>query len=168
MKSSLRFWLAAAVIVGLSLAPKVTLGVLRDHTSPPPARSERLRAFLAGTGVEAVAPIREEKTPLEIAGWRFRTGGCSVAAFPSGPRGTFDQAARNEARVTTGARMSYFYRGAVTSEPPTWSLALDILTFRALSPFTPSRALEPGYTVLVYSEGCVAPTHLPWGRFTSD
>lgn len=168
MKSSLRFWLAAAGVVGLSLAPKLILSWLRDQSSPPPARSERLRRYLVGVSDGPVTAIVGGKLAPGIDGWRFEAGGCAASAFPSAPRGTFDIPARAEARSMVGARMAYVYRGKVSASPPTLPLAVDIIAFRAVSAFLPAKRDEPGYTVLVFPNGCATAAALPWSRFRSD
>jgi hypothetical protein len=168
VKSSPRFWLAAAFVVSLSLAPKVVLDRLRASSPPPPTRAEQLRRFLAEVSEGPVSAIAGGKDRKDVAGWRFEAGRCAASAFPSSPSGTFDIAARSEAHATAGARMAYVYRGAVSCSPPTWSLALDTIAFRAVSPFSPSRTYAPGYTVLVFRDDCSAATTLPWSRFRSD
>jgi hypothetical protein len=168
VKSSLSFWLAAAAIVSLSLAPKIVLGALRVAAPPAPTRAERLRTFLTGVSDGPVTAIGGGKLAPVIDGWRFETAGCAASAFPSGPRGTFDIAASDEAHIMPGSRTAYVYRGAVSPEPPTWRVAQDVIAFRAISGFLPAKRDEPGYTVLVFPNGCAAAIALPWSRFRSD
>jgi hypothetical protein len=167
VNSSLRFWLVAGAIVSVCLAPKIILGGLRNSSSPPPTRAERLRRFLIGVSDGPVSAIGAGKGAPDIAGWRFEAGRCPASAFPSGQRGTFDLAARAEAHALADARLAYVYRGAVSPGPPTWPLALDTIAFRAVSAFSPSKEDAPGYTVLVYPGSCPAATTLPWRRFRS-
>lgn len=166
VKSSPSFWLAAAAVLVLSLAPKAVLGVLRARTAPTTTPSEKLRAFLVASSDGAVEPIRENNAARDLVGWRFVSRGCAAQAFTSGRPGNLDFPAHEHA--AKGARLVYFYRGTVSDRPPAWRLAIDVMVFRMFAEFTPSRAHEPGYVILVYPPGCAGPRSLPWGPFRSD
>ncbi len=121
-----------------------------DH-APPAPRSEVLGRFLAATTGAPIEPVAD--------GWRFRSGACQMSAFPSGPRGTLDLGPKSRARRRD--RIAYVYRGELRAEPPTWTLASDVIFYRLTSAIRPAN--EPGYVVLIYPKDCAAPS-LPWSR----
>ena len=166
MKYPLRFWLAALAVVLASLTPKLTLSALRQAAPPPPTAEDRLRAFLSEASRAPVEPvparIHGRDSATEIAGWRFTSGGCSAEAFLSGLPGNLDFQAH--ARATKGARIAYVYRGRVLEQPPTARLALDVIAFRSLAEFSPVRADEPRYVVVVVPGRCAQPLALPWAN----
>ena len=162
MRSLPRFWLTATVVVLLSLAPKAVLGILRARapaTTPP---NQQLRAFLVSASGGPVEPIRAEGGK-EIAGWRFGSAECVGQAFLSGLPGVLDYEAH--AHAPDGARILYAYGGAVTDRPPSGRLAVDVMAFRLIWEFLPTKANEPRYLVLVYPRACAAPPALPWDSF---
>jgi hypothetical protein len=166
VKSWLRFWLAAAAVVLASLAPKMVLTVLRQTSAPAPSADDRLRTFLVAATRATVEPVLAEKatrtSARDIAGWRFRSGGCVGEAFLSGLPGNLDYQAH--ALAPKGARISYVYRGLVSQGPPTARLAFDVMAFRSLAEFSPASAEEPRYVVVVAPGDCAASLSLPWDR----
>jgi hypothetical protein len=162
VKSSLRYWLAAAALVLLSLAPKIVLGVLRDRATAPTSPEAQLRTFLITASRGPAEPIRAQRGP-DIVGWRFHSGGCVGQAFLSGLPGALDNEAH--AHASDAARLVYLYRGDLSDRPPSWRLAADVMAFRLSWEFLPVRAEEPRYVVLIYPKACAAPLSLPWSAF---
>lgn len=160
MKSSLSVWLAASLILALSLSLKVAADPSTARGVRPPPRTEELHRFLAGAVEAPIEPIAAPADSKENGGWRFRYGDCQAAAFPSGPRGSLDLFARKHARRRD--QVAYVYRGELRSTPPTWTLATDVVVHRLTTPFRVAN--EPGYVVLVYPKDCGPPSALPWGR----
>jgi hypothetical protein len=167
MKTSPRFWLAATAVVLASLLPKMVLSVLRQGSAAAAtaAPSERLRTFLVTTTGAPVQPVSAKGAAQtgsgEIAGWRFRSGGCAGQAFLSGLPGNLDFQAH--AWAPKGARISYVYRGLVSPRPPMARLAFDVMASRSIAEFLPASAVEPRYVVVVVPGDC-APPALPWVR----
>jgi hypothetical protein len=112
--------------------------------------------------VEPVAAKGAAQTgSREIAGWRFRSGGCVGQAFLSGLPGNLDFQAH--ALAPKGARISYVYRGLISARPPTARLAVDVMATRSFAEFSPTSVVEPRYVVVVVPGDC-APPALPWVR----
>ncbi|HEY2480607.1 MAG TPA: hypothetical protein VGI30_00225 [Caulobacteraceae bacterium] len=162
MNSSSRFWLAAGAALLVSLASKVILGVLRDRLPEAPSANEKLREFLIASRVGPVAPVWATRPAPGIVGWRFGSGVCAGQAFPSDLPGNLDFQAQTHA--PDRAHVSYVYRGLVERRPPKMRLAVDVITFRLFSEFTPTRAHEPSYVVVVYAASCSASPSLRWDR----
>jgi hypothetical protein len=160
VKSSLSVWLAASLVLALSLSLKVAADPSMASGVRPPPRTEELRRFLAGAAAAPIEPIAAPADGKENGGWRFRYGDCQAAAFPSGPRGSLDLFARKHARRTD--QLAYVYRGELRPTPPTWTLATDVIVHRLTTPFRVAN--EPGYVVLIYPRDCGPPSGLPWGR----
>ena len=166
MRSSTSGYAAAAAVLALSLVLKLAVSPAWADHAPPPPRGEVLRRFLAATTVGGVEPIAARTGEREGggAGWRFRSNDCAVSAYPSGPRGSFDLAARSHARRRD--QIAYVYRGELSATPPTWALAADVVLYRLTSTFRPAN--EPGYVVLIYPKTCAAPSTLPWSRLPAS
>ena len=164
MKSSLSVWLAASLVLALSLSLKVAADPSTDRGVRPPPRTEQLHRFLAGAVEAPIDPIAAPAGSKENIGWRFRSGACQVSAFPSGPRGSLDLFARSHARRRDN--IAYVYRGVLLPTPPTWTLATDVVVHRLMTPFRVAN--EPGYVVLIYPKDCEPPSGLPWARLPID
>jgi hypothetical protein len=160
VKSSLSVWLAASLILALSLSLKVAADPSTASGVRPPPRTEQLHRFLAGAAEAPIEPVAAPAGSIDGGGWRFRSGNCQVSAFPSGTRGSLDMFARSHARRSD--QIAYVYRGELRTTPPTWTLATDVIVHRLTTPFR--AANEPGYVVLIYPRDCGAPSDLPWGR----
>jgi hypothetical protein len=161
VRSSTRAYIIAAAVLALSLGIKVAVSpAWAGHATPPP-RAEVLRRFLAASTVGRIEPIVGPASQAAAAdGWRFQSGACQVAAFPSGPRGTLDLGVKSHARRRD--RIAYVYRGELRTTPPTWTLATDVILYHLTSMIRPAN--EPGYVVLIYPADCAAPLALPWAR----
>jgi hypothetical protein len=165
VRSSTSGYAAAAAVLALSLVLKLAVSpAWAGHATPPPPRGEVLRRFLAATTVGGVEPIAAPAGEGHGAGWRFRSDDCAMSAYPSGPRGSFDLAAKSHARRRD--RIAYVYRGELSATPPTWALAADVVLYRLTSAFRPEN--EPGYVVLIYPKTCAAPATLPWNRLPTS
>ena len=160
MRSSTRVYVAAAAVLALSLSIKVLVSPAWAGHAPPPPRTEVLRRFLAGSTGGRIEPIAAKGSNTAADGWRFRSGACQVAAFPSGPRGTLDLGVKSYARRRD--RIAYVYRGELRPTPPTWTLATDVILYHLTSMIRPAN--EPGYVVLIYPKDCAPPLALPWER----
>ena len=160
MKSSTRIWIAASVVLALSLSLKVLASPAWSGGATPTSRSEVLRRFLATTTGGRLEEIAAPANSGDSGGWRFKSGACRAAAFPSGPRGSLDLFARSHARKRD--TIAYVYRGEFRSTPPTSALARDVIIHRLTTALHPTS--EPGYVVLVYPKGCAPPSDLPWAR----
>jgi hypothetical protein len=68
------------------------------------------------------------------------------------------------AHVRSGDRVTYVYRGRLTSRPPTLALGVDVLVYLAAKPFR--GGTEPGYVVLI-AHDCARLPDLPWDRLPS-
>jgi hypothetical protein len=152
VKSSTSAALAAAALLALTLGLKVLVSAVGSRSAAPVPRAEELHRFLT---VATAQPV--EAVP---GGWRFQNGTCRMLAFPSGPRGTLDLAARNYAHRQD--RVAYVYRGQVRATPPAFGLAIDVIAYTLSRPFR--AANEPGYIVLIAPKACAAIPNLPWGR----
>ena len=160
MRSSTRAYAAAAAVLALSLTVKVLVSpAWAGHATPPP-RAEVLRRVLAASTAGRVEPIVAKGNNTAADGWRFRSGACQVAAFPSGPRGTLDLGVKSYARRRD--RIAYVYRGELRDTPPTWTLATDVILYHLAATIRPAN--EPGYVVLIYPRDCAPPLALPWER----
>ena len=160
MKSSTKLWIAASLVLALSLSLKVLASPAWSRGATPTPRTELLRRFLATTTDGRLEEIAAPVNSGDSSGWRFQSGACRVAAFPSGPRGSLDLFARGHARKRD--RIAYVYRGEVQATPPTSALGIDVIVHRLTTAFRPTN--EPGYVVLIYPAGCAAPSGLPWAR----
>lgn len=160
MKSSTRAWIAASLVLALSIFLKVLASPSWSGEARPAPRTEVLRRFLATATVGRLEEIPAPANSGESGGWRFHSGACQVAAFPSGPRGSLDLFARRHARKTD--RIAYVYRGEIQATPPTSALGMDVILHRLTTAFRPTN--EPGYVVLIYPTECAAPSGLPWAR----
>jgi hypothetical protein len=160
VKSSNRFWIAASLVLALSLFLKVATHPAWSGETKVTPRTEVLRRFLATATGDRLEEISPPMNGAESAGWRFRSGPCQTAAFPSGPRGSLDLFAKSHARKRD--RIAYVYRGELRTTPPTEALAIDVIVHRLTTAFRPTN--EPGYVVLIYPANCAAPTDLPWAR----
>lgn len=163
MKSSTRTWIAASLVVALSLSLKVLASPAWSGSAAPTPRSEVLRRFLASATDGRVEEIAAPVNSGDSSGWRFQSGACQAAAFPSGPRGSLDLFARSHAHKRD--RIAYVYQGEFRSTPPTSALGVDVIIHRLTTAFRPTN--EPGYVVLIYPAGCAAPSGLPWARLPS-
>jgi hypothetical protein len=146
-----RLGLATALVLAASLSLKV-MATAPSHAEPAAPPQQRIGAFLAqatGQPAQAVAD-----------GWRTAGGDCWVMAFPSGPLGTLDMAARSHARRRD--RVGYVYRGALRETRPTLPYAVDVIGYHLQRPFR--RIDPPGYVVLVAPKACGAWPALPWRR----
>jgi len=126
----------------------------------PALRVEALHRFLASTAAADVEGIASGPPGSPPTGWRFEVGGCRAAAFPSEKRGAMDSFVRAHGRSSD--RVAYVYRGRITDVRPTWTLARDVIVYRATGMFR--RGGEPGYVVVTYAKACAGPPDLPWGR----
>jgi hypothetical protein len=160
VRSSTRVYVAAAAVLALSLGLKVAVSPAWAGHEKPPSREEVLRRFLASATGGPVEPVVGRATHDPAGGWRFQSGACQVAAFPSGPRGTLDLGAKSYARRRD--QVAYVYRGELRATPPTWTLATDVILYRLTSTIRPAN--EPGYVVLIFPKDCAAPSALPWKR----
>lgn len=160
MKSSTKAWIAASLVLALSLSLKLLVNPAWSRGATPTPRTELLRRFLAATTEGQLEEIAAPANSGENGGWRFQSGACRAAAFPSGPRGSLDLFARSHAHKRD--RVAYVYRGEFRSTPPTPALARDVIVHRLSTAFHPTN--EPGYVVLIYPAGCAPPSHLPWAR----
>ena len=110
MSSSARFLAAAALVLAVSLAPKI-LARGEAPSAPPALGSEPipmwLGAFLADQGAQGLAKVRHRPGMPEWPGWSFTAGGCKGLAFPASPNGDLYVAARLHARP--GDRIRYIY-----------------------------------------------------------
>ena len=160
MKSSTKAWIAASLVLALSLSLKVPVNPAWSRGATPTPRTELLRRFLATTTEGQLEAIAAPANSGDNGGWRFQSGACRAAAFPSGPRGSLDLFARSRARKRD--RIAYVYRGEFRTTPPTPALAMDVIMHRLTTAFRPAN--EPGYVVLIYPESCAPPSDLPWAR----
>jgi hypothetical protein len=163
VKSSTKAWVAASLVLALSLSLKVLASPAWSGDAAPTARTEVLHRFLATTTGGRLEEIAAPANSGESGGWRFQSGACQAAAFPSGPRGSLDLFARSHARKRD--RIAYVYRGAFRSTPPTSALARDVIIHRLTTVFRPTN--EPGYVVLIYPKNC-SPPDLPWARLPAS
>jgi hypothetical protein len=164
VRSSTRAYIAAAAILALSLSIKGLVSPARAGHATPPPRAEVLRRFLAASTGGRIEPIVGPASETAADGWRFQSGACQVAAFPSGPRGTLDLGVKSYARRRD--RIAYVYRGELRTTPPTWTLATDVILHHLTSMLRPAN--EPGYIVLIYPKDCAAPSTLPWKRLPTS
>lgn len=158
MKYSTSVWIAAFLVLALSISLKVVANPAWSADAKPVSRTDVLRRFLADATEGGLEQVAAPANSGESAGWRFRSGACQVSAFPSGPRGSLDLFARSHARRRD--RIAYVYRGELRTTPPTWTLATDVIIHRLATPFRVAN--EPGYVVLIYPKDCGPPTTLPW------
>jgi hypothetical protein len=160
VKSSTKAWIAGGLVLALSISFKVLASPAWSGATKPTPRSEVLRRFLTDATHGGLEEIAAPANSSDGAGWRFLSGACPTAAFPSGPRGSLDMFARSHARKND--RISYIYRGELRSTPPVEALAVDVIIHRLTTTFRPTN--EPGYVVLIYPRDCAPPSDLPWGR----
>lgn len=160
MKSLTKAWIAAALVLALSLSLKVIVNPAWSGEAAPISRTEVLRRFLASATPGPLEAIPAPPSSGDSGGWRFQSGACQAAAFPSGPRGSLDLFARSHARKRD--RIAYVYQGEVRSTPPTSALGMDVIVHRLTTAFRPTN--EPGYVVLIYPVTCAAPSGLPWAQ----
>jgi hypothetical protein len=160
VKSSTKAWIAASLVLALSLFLKLTVHPAWSGEPKLIPRVEVLRRFLATATGDRLEEISTPANGAESAGWRFRSGDCQAAAFPSGPRGSLDLFAKSHARKRD--RIAYVYRGELRTTPPTEALAIDVIVHRVTTVFRPAN--EPGYVVLIYPATCGPPSDLPWDR----
>jgi hypothetical protein len=147
-------------VLALSLSLKVFANPAWSGGPTSTPRSEVLRRFLASTTGGPLEEIAPPANSGDSSGWRFQSGSCRAAAFPSGPRGSLDLFARSHARKRD--RIAYVYEGQFQYTPPTQALARDVIIHRLTTAFRPTN--EPGYVVLIYPAACAAPSGLPWAR----
>lgn len=160
MKSLTRAWIAACLVLVLSISLKVIANPAWSGGATPAPRTEVLRRFLATATDGRLEEIAAPANSGDSGGWRFQAGVCQASAFPSGPRGSLDLFARSHARKRD--RIAYVYRGELRTTPPTPDLALDVIIHRLTTAFRPTN--EPGYVVLIYPRDCAPPSTLPWAR----
>lgn len=160
MKSLTKAWIAGCLVLAASLSLKVAVNPSWSRDVGPASRTEVLRRFLAAETGGRLEEIAAPANSADSSGWRFQSGACQAAAFPSGPRGSLDLFARSHARKRD--RIAYVYRGEFRSTPPTSALGMDVIVHRLTTAFRPTN--EPGYVVLIYPARCPAPAGLPWAR----
>lgn len=156
MKSSTRVAgavLATGLLLALSLGLKVLAGA-PGIPRPGPSPTERLGHFLSAATDQPVEPVAD--------GWRLHRGDCWMMAFPSGPLGTLDVAARSHAKKPD--RVGYVHAGQVSDNRPTTAYAFEVIGYHLQRPFRPVD--PPRYIVLVAPKACGAWPALPWGRFS--
>ncbi|MGH6966157.1 MAG: hypothetical protein ACREE0_16865 [Phenylobacterium sp.] len=164
MKPSTRAWIAAALVLALSLCLKVAAYPAWSGEARPTSRTELLRRFLESATDGPLQEIAAPANSTESGGWRFGSGACQTKAFPSGPRGSLDMFAKSHARRSD--QIAYVYRGEVQAEPPTPALAMDVIVHRLTTVFRPTN--EPGYVVLIYPKDCSPPSTLPWAKLPAS
>jgi len=164
VKSSTKAWIAGGLVLALSLSLKVVANPAWSGETPSTSRTEVLRRFLATATDGRLEEIAAPPNGADSSGWRFQSGACQAAAFPSGPRGSLDLFARSHARKRD--RIAYVYRGELQAEPPTPALAMDVIVHRLTTVFRPTN--EPGYVVLIYPKDCAPPSTLPWARLPAS
>jgi len=145
--------LGSTILLVLSLGLKVLAGApgAPGPGAPPQERIGRFLSTAAGQSVERIDN-----------GWRVRHGDCWMMAFPSGPLGTLDVAARSHARKDD--RIGYVHQGQVSDERPTTAYAFEVIAYHLERPFRPMD--PPGYVVLVAPKACGAWPALPWERLS--
>ena len=164
MKSLTKAWIVGCLVLALSLSLKVVANPAWSGGVTQTPRTEVLRRFLASATDGRLEEIAAPANSGDSSGWRFQSGACRTAAFPSGPRGSLDLFAKSHARKRD--RIAYVYRGEIQATPPTSTLGMDVIVHRLTTAFRQTN--EPGYVVLIYPAGCAAPSGLPWARLPTS
>jgi hypothetical protein len=135
----------------------VSLGLKVLAGAPPaiaagPEPGARLGQFLTAATGRPAEPVG--------GGWRIRNSACWLMAFPSGPLGTLDLAARSNAKKAD--HVAYVHHGLLSAERPSIPFAFEVIAYHLQRPF---RAVEPpSYVVLVAPKACGPWPALPWER----